>query len=127
MVTEPNRAGKGMRVEQRRCPRLVCHTALQYRDILEPHAPYAGSLTHDLSAAGVKFQAAQWLPAQHRLLLQLHLPGVADPIRTIVQVVWTRKQSHSDQYEVGARFIQITAHDREAVAGYVERGINQLR
>lgn len=110
-------------VEQRRYPRLTCHTAVQYRDILQPRATYVGSRTQDLSVGGLRFHASEWLAANHRLLVQLHLPGTAEPIRTIAQVVWSRKQSHSDQYEIGARFIQMTAYDRDAVTGFVDRGL----
>ena len=127
MRVEAKHAISEGQIEQRRFPRLACHTALQYRDILQPRAPYVGSLTHDLSAGGIRFQSVEWLAAQHRLLVQLRLPGASEPIRTIAQVVWTRKQSHGDHYEVGARFIEMTAYDREAVAGFVERTLRPAR
>ena len=114
-------------VEQRRYPRLACHAPVQYRDLGQPQAPYTGALTHDVSAGGLKFHASEWLPVQHRLLVQLALPGVAEPIRTIAQVVWTRKQPHGDHYEVGARFVQMATEDLGAVAAYVERGMQPRR
>lgn len=110
-------------IEQRRYPRLACHAPVQYRDLRRPQASYAGALTHDLSAGGLKFHASEWLPVRHRLLIQLTLPGVATPIRTIAQVIWARKHPHGDQYEVGAQFIGMTPEDLGAVAGYVERGV----
>ena len=114
-------------VEQRRYPRLACHAPVQYRDLNQPQTPYTGALTHDVSAGGLKFHASEWLPVQHRLLVQLALPGVAEPIRTIAQVVWTRKQAYGDHYEVGARFVQMATEDLGAVAAYVERGMQQRR
>lgn len=56
--------------------------------------------------------------------MQLALPGVLAPIRTVAQVVWTYKQPHNDQYEVGARFVEIAPHDQQAMASYVERGVH---
>lgn len=126
MSLQPNRATDDTRIEeQRRFPRLACHTPLQYRDIFKPHATYIGSLTQDLSAGGVKFQASEWLAVQHRLLVQLQLPGALEPIRTIAQVVWTRKHAHSDQYEIGVCFVEMTAYDRDLVAEFVDRGLHR--
>lgn len=109
--------------DRRRFPRLICRAAVQYRDFLQPGGFRAGGLSKDLSAGGLRFQAAQFVAHQHRFLVHLIVPGVPTPIRTIAQVCWTRKQPHSDAYDVGARFVEITPHDRGRLADYVERGI----
>ena len=110
--------------ERRRSQRLLCHAALQFRDLQQPGGPYTGGLAKDVSAGGLKFETAQFFSHQRRLLMQVALPGVPTPIRTVAQVVWTYKQPHNDQYEIGAQFVEITPHDREAMASYVERGVH---
>ena len=114
------------KTEQRRHPRLACRAPVQYRDLRQPQASYAGTLTDDVSVGGLRFHTAEWLPLQHRLLVQLALPGIPAPIRTVAQVIWTRKQPHSDRYDVGARFVEMITEDLGAVADYVERGARRL-
>lgn len=109
--------------ERRRSQRLFCHATFQFRDILKPRGPYAGSLAKDVSAGGLKFEAAQFFSHQQRLLIQMLLPGLSTPIRTVAQVVWTCKRPHSDQYEVGAQFIEMATHDQMTIASYVQRGV----
>lgn len=113
--------------ERRRFPRLACRAAVQYRDILKPREPQAGGLSKDLSAGGLQFETAQFFAHRSRVLLQVTLPGLVAPLRTIAQVTWSRKQPLGERFDVGVRFVEITPTDRGLVADYVERGIMQPR
>ncbi|MBI4313780.1 MAG: PilZ domain-containing protein [Candidatus Omnitrophica bacterium] len=109
--------------ERRRHPRLVCHGAGQYRDLLQPNETYAGCITRDVSAGGVGFRTPRRLESDSRLILQLSIPGLSGIVRAIAQVVWAARQPQGDEYEVGAQFVQISPEDRSSVAEYVERGV----
>ncbi len=113
-----------MAIERRRFPRLTCRASVQYRDLLQPRALQAADLSRDLSAGGLQFQTAQFFSRYRRLVIQVTLPGVPQPVRTIAQVMWTRKQPLGDLWDVGAHFVEITAQDRGLLADYVERGVH---
>ena len=104
----------------------MCRAAMQFRDILEPRGPYEGGLAKDVSAGGLRFETAQFFSHQRRLIIQLLLPGLDAPIRSVMQVVWTCKHAHSDQYEIGAQFVEMASQDRNLVASYVERGVRAV-
>lgn len=110
-------------IERRRFPRLACRAAVQVRDLFEPGASPAGGLSGNVSVGGLRFQSERFLPQTRLLLVQLTLPGASAPFRTIVRVVWTAKQLHTERYDVGAEFIEVASQDLRGLADYVERGI----
>lgn len=107
--------------ERRRFPRVACRAAVQYRDLLKPGSHSLGGLTKNVSLGGLQFETAEFFPSQHRLLMELRVPGASEgPVRTIVQVVWTRKQAHGDRYDTGAQFLGIESRDHQILADYLQ-------
>jgi len=109
--------------ERRAFPRLFRSTEVKFRNFLKPHKEFRGTLSKDISAGGLRVSAETFLAKDDRLVLLVELPGYPEPIRTIGQVAWQRHRSHSDVYEFGVEFLEITDHDQEAIATYVERGV----
>ena len=58
-----------------------------------------------------------------RLILELDIPAVTQPIQAVSKVTWTQKANGGDdyQYAVGSTFMEITERDRELIAQYVSR------
>ena len=116
----PSQEGES-RVERRRLPRLKCSAPIQFRSVLKPQDPFAGSLSRDLSASGIRMTAPSFLPVEARLVLLLSLPHLLKPIRTIARVVWVQEQPFTETYDCGMQFLELAPEDRTAIAQYVER------
>ena len=112
-------------VEHRRFPRLKFTVPVQYRNILKPQEPFAGSLSKDLSAGGVKVTTFHFLGKDLRLVLLLYLPSSLKPIRAIGRVAWMQKQRYTESYDCGIQFLEVNSEDQAAVADTVERGVVQ--
>lgn len=108
--------------ERRGLPRLRCASAVQFRALLKTHELFTGSLSKDVSAGGVRLTTTTFLPKDARLVLLLSLPGDLTPIRAISRVAWTEEKAYSAGYESGLQFTGILPEDRDAIAGFVERG-----
>ena len=113
-------------VERRRLPRLKVSAPLQFRNVLKPSEPFAGSLTRDLSAGGVAMVTSFPLSKEMRVVALLSLPGLLKPIRTIGRVAWVETQKFGDGFDCGIQFFEMTPEDHDAVASYVERGVTPL-
>lgn len=110
-------------IERRGLPRLHVSAPLQFRSVLKPSEPFAGSLTRDLSAGGVAMTTSFPLSKEQRVVALLSLPGLLKPIRTIGRVAWVQTQKFSDSFDCGIQFFEMTAEDHDAIASYVERGV----
>ena len=111
-------------VEQRRFPRLHVQTAVQFRNILKPNEPFAGSLCRNVSASGLSLMTDGFLPKESRWVLLVSLPRVSrEPIRLIGRVVWSMKKMSGRPCEGGIQFIEVAAEDKRMIADFVERGV----
>jgi len=110
-------------VERRQLPRLPFSEPIQYRDLLKAPRVYSGSIAGDLSARGLKITNAKPLAKEDRLVVLFSLPGSTQEIRAIARIAWNRERPFGSSYESGLQFIEITAEDRNAIAGFVERGV----
>lgn len=110
-------------VERRRNGRLPYTEPIQYRDVFKPQELFAGSLSRDLSAGGLRISSGRFIPKDARLVILLSLPDSLRQIRAICRVVWQRDPSFGDGYEYGLQFVELTPEDRDCIAGFVERGV----
>ena len=110
-------------VERRGLARLKVSAMLQFRNVLKPSEPFAGSLSKDLSIGGVSLATRLFLPKDLRLVVLLSLPGLPKAIRTIGRVAWASDQKFSDHFDCGIQFIEMIPEDRSTIASYVERGV----
>ncbi len=105
--------------EWRQFPRLKVSVPIQFRSVLKPHDPFAGSLSKDLSAGGVRLTSPTFLPKEARLVVVLSLPN-ARQVRAIGRVAWVKGQSLSETYDSGIQFIEIESEDQRMIKEYVE-------
>ena len=110
-------------VERRQSPRLPYAEPIQYRDVFKPHELFAGSLPRDLSAGGLRLTTQRFIAKDARLVVLLCLPDSLRQVRTICRVAWERGHAFGGGYEYGLQFIEMSADDKEAIAGFVERGV----
>lgn len=106
-------------VERRRFPRLNCHSAIQFRNVLKPQEQFNGTLSKDLSAGGLCMTTDVFFPKESRLVLLLSLPGILKSIRLICRVMWTQQQRFADGYECGAEFVEVAPEDRQEIVDYI--------
>jgi c-di-GMP-binding flagellar brake protein YcgR len=107
-------------VERRQSPRMETSIPVRYR-ILRDGAEAVGTstVTCDLSTGGLCFMANEFLSTACRLILELDIPALTQPITTVSTVAWVQKEEDNGQYRVGSRFMEITERDRELIAKYV--------
>ncbi len=110
-------------VERRQTQRLNFTGPVQFRSVLKPNELYTGSAARDLSASGVRIRSERALPKEGRLVIQLSLPDSHRPIRVIARVAWNSDRPFGTGAEAGLQFVGITSEDRDAIAGFVERGV----
>lgn len=109
--------------ERRRFRRLTYKEPISFRDLLSPHETFTGALAQDVSTGGLRMNSNRFLPKDGRVLLLLSLPGQESPMRVISRVAWTRSGPLGETHDTGLEFIGMDSRDRDAVAGYVERGV----
>lgn len=111
-----------MAAEKRRFPRLKAGVAVEFRRLTEPRQRLEGSLSRDLSAGGVCLTANRFLARDSRLVLLFTPAGVGRQLRAVARVSWVRERPIGDLCDLGLEFAEISDQDREAIAGFVERG-----
>ena len=107
--------------EKRRMPRIDARLPLQYKDIQRPIEAYSGTLTRNISESGVRFLTNEFLSIFTRLLVEVSVPSFARPIKAISKVAWIQKVPHSNQYNVGAQFMDMTEEDKKQLASFVSK------
>ncbi len=122
---ETEKKNPDLLVEHRRLPRLRFSTPVQYRNILKPQEPFAGSLSKDLSAGGVRVTTFHFLGKDLRLVLLMYLPSQLKPVRVVGRVAWMQRQRFTESYDCGIQFIEVSPEDRTAISDVVERGVVQ--
>lgn len=126
MTDSPPTASEPNPIERRRFPRLGISGRARIRNFLAAYEPFAESPLRDVSAGGARIGVSRLIERGERLVAELTLPGLARSIRTIAQVVWIDRARGGRGCECGLRFIGMLPEDREALGGYVERGIVPL-
>jgi hypothetical protein len=113
-----------MSTERRQSPRVETSIPVRYKVLRDGvEAAGAGSVTCDLSTGGLRFTANEFLSTACRLILELDIPAVAEPIKAVSKVAWIQKANGGDdsRYTVGGRFMEITEKDRELIAKHISR------
>ena len=112
--------------DRRRSARVKSTFALQYRKLKEFSEGTIGAITHDVSEGGTMFISNEFLPLATRMVVELFLPAQPRPIRAISKVAWIRKAPSGNQYEVGNQFLDVGKDDRNQLAEYVKRLLQEI-
>jgi len=108
--------------EQRKDPRLGLRLNVSYK--IAGTAKSGKSITHDVSAGGLRFIAEHPLEAGMRLEISLRLPEGDRSIAFLGEVAWTRATTTTDRAltggsrEIGVKFLEIDAKDRQVLKQY---------
>lgn len=108
-------------MERRRFPRVRAELEMEFRPLADPEG-LAGSLSRDLSAGGVRLTTDRFLARDSRLVLLFTPPGAGRKVRAVARVSWVRERPYSEFCDCGLEFVEISAEERDSVAGVVERG-----
>ena len=109
--------------EQRQFVRLDTRLELTYTVL--PSGTATQAVTKNASGGGICLLTDQTLTPGTRLQLAMHVPGAAQSVNFIGEVVWSEpyevigKTEHRRSVEMGVRFVEIAPRDREAVMQHV--------
>lgn len=107
--------------EKRKSPRVKTSIPVRYRELQDGSAVGTGSLSCDVSTGGLRFMSNKFFSAACRLILELDIPTMTKPLKTVSKVVWIQKAKPGEdcEYEVGSQFMEISGKDRELIAKYM--------
>lgn len=103
-------------------PRFFARAAVDVPLALELEDRSVAGRTVNLSEGGMLAQLGEPVPAGSFALLELELPGAAEPTTAIVEIVWCRPEGPPTRpYVVGLAFVEVDDVAVEAIRQYVER------
>jgi c-di-GMP-binding flagellar brake protein YcgR len=105
--------------EKRQSPRVKTSIPVRYRVLRQGAEDMGTGSVCDISEGGFRFIAKDLLDTAGRLIVELDIPAVAEPIKAVSQVAWIQQEKGNGQCHVGSRFMEITEKDRELITKYV--------
>lgn len=90
--------------EQRRFPRFHYSVPIKYRQKDEVTPTY--TVTRDISIGGLKILTNRFIPRGTDMAIEIEIPR-DNVINAAVNVIWSNRISHSDQYLSGVKFSEI--------------------
>ncbi|MFH1577593.1 MAG: PilZ domain-containing protein [Candidatus Omnitrophota bacterium] len=78
---------------------------------------FASALTQNISLSGLKLNADRFFPSGLNFNLELNI--LSKVIRPIGRVVWSQALPHSDQYQMGIKFIEVNSNDKNYLSDYI--------
>lgn len=109
--------------DRRRYPRVNSAMPVQYRGIRQGSEAAVGTIARDISNGGIRFVSNEFLSIFTRLVVEISIPSTPKPVRAISKVVWIRKRSYGEQYEVGMQFVDMSEDDRRNISHFVDKSI----
>ena len=91
-------------MDQRQYQRFSFREAVAYQTAGED--PLSGSLSADISQAGVRIRIQEFIPLRTIVHLKIHLTNPLHTVPVKGQVIWVREVPHSENYDVGIRFLE---------------------
>lgn len=90
---------------------------------LQPPWREESTVSQDLSAGGLRFTTLMPLAAGSLIELEMVMPFDSLPLCVEAAVAWVREQhvKGAPQYEVGVRFVEMSAPDRGRLHAYLNR------
>jgi len=101
--------------EQRKYPRLNMSLPIQFREIGEFDKLPCETISKDISKGGVRFIAQKFIPVGNRLVVNIVFEPHTEVVRTIVKIVWIRRERYRDTYELGCQFVHIGEEARDRI------------
>jgi len=79
------------------------------------HEAYRGTVSKNLSEGGMRFRSDRFISLACRLVVELNVPELNEPLRAVSKIAWIRKLPAGDDYEVGNQFLEMSRRDREII------------
>ena len=104
-----------MREEKRIYPRVNCEIPSTFRN-LDEQGPVtlAETAVNNISEGGVRFRTDKFVALSNRIFVQLNIPK-QKPITVRMQPVRIVEDPRFSQYEIGARFVDLSSEDRTII------------
>ncbi len=111
----------GTSTERRQSPRVETSIPVRYRVLRDgTEAAGTGSVTCNLGTGGLRFIANEFLSTACRVVLELDIPAMTQPVKAVSKVAWIGANEGDDyHYEVGSQFMEITKKDQERIRTYL--------
>lgn len=106
-------------IERRRFPRLNSRIPIQYERIVGHKSTLRGTITGDIGGGGIKFIAQEFIPLFIKLKVKMFLTSSSNVILALSKVIWVRKLSCLDRYEVGLEFVDLPQINRRRITNYI--------
>lgn len=84
-------------------------------------------ITKDISQVGIKFLSSDVIPKDSLLQIRLNFPKTHFSFEAIVKVKWIVKEAHSDRYDVGAEFVDLTMEATENLLNYISNYLKDTK
>lgn len=108
-----------MHQERRAVPRLQCY--LPVRLFLVGQHRVIQTLTKDLGLGGMRCLSPVVTPSSTPLSLDITLGWGQRPVSIRAQVVWVKEVPHSEQFQVGLVFQDISEEDTKLLSTYLTK------
>ena len=96
-------------MEQRKDKRFRERDGVLIKDIGQPEETEGNGATnahtYDISLSGARICSKQDFPVGYVLRIVIDLKGAQDPLSIDGEVMWSRKNTDSDDYEIGVEFL----------------------
>ena len=83
------------------------------------------TLTKDLGPGGLCCLSSTLFPVATELGVELVLSAGREPLSVRGKTAWFRMIPHSEQFDVGIVFQEMTLEDKRRLSAYLERLVNQ--
>lgn len=108
-----------MNSDKRQFKRVSCEIPSSFRDLDDPSsAGLIETCVSNISEGGVAFRTNRFIPVKNRLSVQLNVPKHR-PITVRLQPAWITENTRFGQYEIGARFIDLSPDDRNLIRSLI--------
>ena len=109
-------------LERRRYVRIPENSQISYRIL--PDIKTKAFLTRDISQGGIRFFVHEFIPANSNLQIRLALEKISFSFEAFVKVIWTRKDAHSERYEIGVEFMNIPKKAADHLIDYIKSALS---
>jgi c-di-GMP-binding flagellar brake protein YcgR len=92
---------------------------MQFREIGEFDKLPRDTISRDLSEGGVRFSAEKFIPTGTRLVVNIALEPRSEPVRSVVKIMWAKKQQFSDSYELGCQFMNMEETSKSRINRFI--------
>jgi uncharacterized protein (TIGR02266 family) len=108
---------RAMDLSSREEPRTQKTLSLKYTD----KKAVIDALTENASSDGLFINTENPLEKGEHFQIELHLPGLADPVKVKSKVIWVRKDSEEtdEPNGMGVKFVEITNEDKQTLKEYL--------